>query len=51
MRQTIYRHDDILTFNVIDTSQRNGTWYGKELGAVRPKLDWHTTQVGKLPTL
>jgi lipopolysaccharide transport system ATP-binding protein len=37
-----YRHDEILSFNVLDLSQRQGSWFGKEPGAVRPKLEWQT---------
>jgi lipopolysaccharide transport system ATP-binding protein len=42
MRHTEYRQEDALTFNVLDTSTRSYTWYGKELGAVRPNLEWVT---------
>jgi lipopolysaccharide transport system ATP-binding protein len=37
-----FRFEDALTFDVIDTSTRQGTWYGKEPGVVRPKLNWQT---------
>lgn len=33
---------DLLSFEVLD-SERSGNWYGKVLGAVRPKFDWHLT--------
>ncbi|HYH84643.1 MAG TPA: hypothetical protein VEX60_04120, partial [Pyrinomonadaceae bacterium] len=39
---TVYRHDDILAFNVEDSSDRRGGWYGKWVGAVRPHLEWRT---------
>ncbi len=38
----IFRLDEALVFDVIDMSDRPGTWYGKEPGAVRPMLDWST---------
>jgi len=37
-----YRLDDALSFEVLDLSERPGTWYGKEPGVVRPKLTWST---------
>lgn len=40
-----YRMEDALTFDVIDTSPRLGTWYGKEPGVVRPLLSWQTEYV------
>jgi lipopolysaccharide transport system ATP-binding protein len=46
MRHTEYRQEDALTFNVLDTSTRSYTWYGKELGAVRPNLEWATEYKG-----
>jgi lipopolysaccharide transport system ATP-binding protein len=38
----IYTHDDIISFDVIDLSARQGTWYGKEPGVVSPRLNWTT---------
>jgi lipopolysaccharide transport system ATP-binding protein len=38
----IFRLEDALTFEVIDNSNRPGTWYGREPGVVRPKLVWET---------
>jgi lipopolysaccharide transport system ATP-binding protein len=38
----IFRLEDALTFEVLDTSKRPGTWYGREPGVVRPKLVWET---------
>ncbi len=35
----VYRLDELLTFEVTD-EQREGNWYGKWLGAVRPDLDF-----------
>ena len=38
----ILRYDDALTFEVVETDPRPGAWYGREPGAVRPRLPWHT---------
>ena len=38
----IYRHDDILLFDVADDPGRRGAWYGNWTGAVRPNLKWET---------
>ena len=35
----IFQFDDILRFNILDDSKRDG-WYGKHVGVVRPKLEW-----------
>jgi homopolymeric O-antigen transport system ATP-binding protein len=36
----VYRHEDILMFDVNDAVERRGEWYGKWPGAVRPQLEW-----------
>lgn len=38
-----YRHPYVLTFEVLD-GEREGTWYGEWIGAVRPKLDFDLFQ-------
>lgn len=40
----IFRHEEALQFEVLELDERPGAWYGKEPGAVRPRLDW-TTQL------
>lgn len=40
--EVIYQEDDALVFEVADTPEGRGTWYGKWPGAVRPKLEWET---------
>lgn len=40
--EVIYQKEDVLVFEVSDTSEGRGTWYGKWPGAVRPKLEWET---------
>jgi lipopolysaccharide transport system ATP-binding protein len=43
-----YRMDEALTFEVLDRGTRPGTWYGREPGTVRPRLDWANEIVGGL---
>jgi lipopolysaccharide transport system ATP-binding protein len=44
----LYRHDDALSFDVLDTSERMGGWFGREPGAVQPILPWKTQHLGTL---
>jgi lipopolysaccharide transport system ATP-binding protein len=44
----IFRHEDILSFSMLDLEKRPGSWYGKEPGAVRPRLDWKTEYLGEV---
>jgi len=41
-RSVIYRHEDAVSFEVVDTLTRQGAWYGKEPGVVQPLLGWTT---------
>lgn len=41
----VYRHMDALVFEVRDTPDLRGSWFGKWKGAVRPILDWTTEAV------
>jgi lipopolysaccharide transport system ATP-binding protein len=41
-RQIIYRHDDILVFDVLDVAEDRMGFFGKHAGAVRPPLPWQT---------
>lgn len=39
----IYRQEsDWLTFDVVDFGERGSTWYGKQRGIIRPRLEWQT---------
>jgi lipopolysaccharide transport system ATP-binding protein len=38
---------DVLTFEVHDI-ERRGNWYGKQIGAVRPKFDWQLKIVNQV---
>jgi lipopolysaccharide transport system ATP-binding protein len=44
-QKILLRIDDALTFDVVETETRAGAWYGREAGAVRPRLPWRTTIV------
>ncbi len=41
---TLYMHPDILVFEVLD-SVREGNWFGKWPGVVRPRLEWISESV------
>jgi lipopolysaccharide transport system ATP-binding protein len=41
----VYRHMDVLVFEVRDTPDLRGGWFGKWKGAVRPILDWTTERL------
>ena len=43
--RVIYRHGDAVTFEVMELGGRHFGWQGKEPGAVRPLLNWTTTQI------
>ncbi len=41
----LYHHDDIVVFEVQDSTEGRGKWYGKWSGVVRPELEWITEQI------
>jgi lipopolysaccharide transport system ATP-binding protein len=43
--RVIYQQDDLVSFDVLDLSERQGAWYGKRAGAVLPRLEWTTEYV------
>ena len=45
--RTIYRHEDLLSFDVMDLEQRSEGWYGKGSGIVSPILNWTMEQIDK----
>jgi lipopolysaccharide transport system ATP-binding protein len=47
----IFRLDDILIFDVEDTAEGRNGWYGKWIGAVRPKLEWQTEMLEASATI
>ncbi len=38
----IFRLDDLLVFEIHESVERRGAWFGKWIGAVRPSLPWST---------
>jgi lipopolysaccharide transport system ATP-binding protein len=44
-QQTVFKHEDILVFDVRDTADIRDGWYGKWEGALRPILEWTTESV------
>ena len=45
----IFRHEDALSFEVLDLTKRQGAWYGKGSGVVRPMLKWTTEHIDSGP--
>jgi len=45
---TLYRYDEILTFEVRDNMENRSFWHGKWVGAVRPQMEWRTEQLTTL---
>jgi len=46
LSDSIYFHPEILVFEVLD-SVREGNWFGKWPGVVRPKLEWISENIGE----
>jgi len=44
--QSIYRHDDALSFDIVDLTERQSGWHGRAAGVFRPLLKWTTECVG-----
>jgi lipopolysaccharide transport system ATP-binding protein len=42
----LHREDLVLGFDIQDSGKDRGDWYGKWVGAVRPRLQWNTTPQG-----
>jgi lipopolysaccharide transport system ATP-binding protein len=38
----VFRYEDILTFEVMDSPELRGSWHGEWSGAVHPDLKWKT---------
>jgi lipopolysaccharide transport system ATP-binding protein len=43
----VYRHEDALVFEVRDSADFRGAWYGKWPGVVRPNLTWDTEHISE----
>jgi lipopolysaccharide transport system ATP-binding protein len=41
-----YRYRSEVSFEIVDLEEREGSWYGREPGAVRPILQWTTEHLG-----
>ena len=41
---TLYIHPDILIYEIIE-GERDGNWFGKWPGIVRPKLKWENENI------
>jgi lipopolysaccharide transport system ATP-binding protein len=41
----VHRFDDIATIDVLDSGDGRGQWYGRWLGALRPRLEWQTSSL------
>lgn len=44
-RRLFRQESDWLTFDVEDFGERGSTWYGKQRGIIRPRLEWQTEQL------
>jgi lipopolysaccharide transport system ATP-binding protein len=44
----LFVHNEPITFEVHDTPRENTSWYGKWVGAVRPKFDWEYEEITEL---
>jgi lipopolysaccharide transport system ATP-binding protein len=47
--KVIFRLNDCVGFEVLDLSVRQGAWYGREPGFVRPILEWQTEELSHSP--
>ncbi len=45
----IYRHEDLLSVDVLDLRQRSEGWFGKGSGVVSPLLNWTMERIGSDP--
>lgn len=48
-RRVVYRHEDVLTFEVDEWDNRPGGYFYKSSGAVSPLLRWTTEFIGDVP--
>ena len=39
-KRCLYKHKDIISFNVVDGEREIGVFMGREPGSIRPKFDW-----------
>jgi lipopolysaccharide transport system ATP-binding protein len=44
----LFKHEDLLTWEIADSADLRAGWFGEWQGALRPMLDWDTEDVGPL---
>jgi lipopolysaccharide transport system ATP-binding protein len=47
----LHQQEDVLVFNIIDSEELRGRWYGKWQGVIRPHLQWRTELLQAAPLL
>ena len=47
-RKITYRLNDALSFDVVESGARAGSWFGREPGVLRPALEWTTEALQEL---
>jgi lipopolysaccharide transport system ATP-binding protein len=45
----VFRYDELISFEVLDSAEVRSGWYGKQPGAVKPLLDWTTEYLDLVP--
>jgi lipopolysaccharide transport system ATP-binding protein len=46
LSKVIYQHDDVFSFDVVDLTERQAGWLGREPGVLQPLLKWTTEYAG-----
>jgi hypothetical protein len=46
-RKVFVQENNWLSFDIAELGERGGTWYGKERGIFRPRLEWKTELVNE----
>lgn len=46
--RVIYKYEDVLVFDVADSAETHGSWFGRWPGAVHPRLEWETELIGEI---
>jgi lipopolysaccharide transport system ATP-binding protein len=49
LSQIIYQHPNAVALDIVDVEPRGGAWFGREPGAVQPRLQWNTTPIDAWP--
>jgi lipopolysaccharide transport system ATP-binding protein len=48
--EVVYALEDVLAFDVHDSPDLRGSWFGKWIGAVRPALEWQSERIESAET-